>query len=128
MKMFGRKLNLETFNLFYRQLAIMLTAGVPLREALHSVCEESENPQIRRINEIIKADLAKGVPLSESLAKFPKIFNAVLVNIVNQEGQLDKLSKALHKMADASEHLGVLRNKLFRAFFSHRLPFFLRFL
>jgi type IV pilus assembly protein PilC len=123
MKIFGRKLNFVSFGLFYRQLAIMLTAGVALREALHSVCQESDQPQIRRANEIIRTDLANGVPLSESLAKHPKVFNAVLVNIAKHEDQLDKLSKALHKIADATEHLGILHNKVFRALFFPSLTF-----
>ncbi len=84
-------------------LATLLTAGIPLLEAVDSLLEESQGNQ-EKLLQVLKQDIIEGKRLHESLAKFPKVFNNVSVNLVKaseEAGTLDvtlvDLKKKLHQ-------------------------------
>jgi type IV pilus assembly protein PilC len=68
---------------FTRYLAVMLDAGIPLHESLGVLKEQSTNSSMRYVLESAIADLADGLQLHTSLAKFPRQFDAFFVNAVN---------------------------------------------
>ena len=117
MKLFGRKMNSYSIAILYRQLAVMLAIGIRADEAFNTLAEESDDPRIKTLSTLIQKDLSTGTSLGDSLKKYPKIFNNVLVDILLQEEQGEKASKALTIMADASEKTGNMKSKVFQALF-----------
>jgi len=81
--------------MFSKHLAIMLEAGIPLREALEVMREETSSKAIRRILDVGIADLSNGFALSTSLEKFPRVFRSFTVNMVRVGESSGTLSKAL---------------------------------
>ncbi|HYK09107.1 MAG TPA: type II secretion system F family protein [Candidatus Eisenbacteria bacterium] len=76
-------------------LSTMLSAGIPILSAIHSLGEEARGNTKKILTEI-SADLLKGKHLFESLAKFPYVFDTITVNMVRaseQSGTLDIILK-----------------------------------
>ena len=67
---------------FTSQLAVMIKAGISIRAALESIVDQVENEKFRRALVQIKRDVEAGKPFSDSLARFPKIFSSLYVNMV----------------------------------------------
>lgn len=90
--------------LFTNQLSSMMKAGLPLVEALSTFIDEKDNSQsVGIINKIIQ-DIQSGIKLSDSLAKFPKVFDTVYLAVVRSgesSGTLD----------DSLEYLGILMQR-----------------
>ena len=59
---------------FTTQLAVMVRAGISLRQALDGIADQTENPKFQKILIGIKQDVEAGKPFSEALAKHPKLF------------------------------------------------------
>lgn len=91
--------------LFTRQMATMISAGIPLLEALEVQAEQVSDKgfrvAIRRIVERVRT----GSDLSAALAEYPKIFKAIFVNMIRAgeaSGQLDEILLRLAEYQEAS--------------------------
>ncbi len=67
---------------FTNQLAVMVKAGINIRHAIGTIGQQVENTKFRKMIEEIKADVESGQPFSEALAKHPKSFSTLYVNMV----------------------------------------------
>ncbi len=67
---------------FTKQLAVMIKAGINIRNAIGGIAEQVENPRFKKIIEQVKRDVEAGQPFSEALAKHPKVFSQLYVNMV----------------------------------------------
>ena len=90
--------------LFTRQLATFVGAGVPMSRALGTIAEETASPLFKRVILAVLADLERGQNLSEALAKHPKIFPTLYVDLVrvaeltgNLEARLTELAMYLRR-------------------------------
>src|SRR3990167_1304883 len=78
-------------------LGTMLSAGISILEAVHSLLEDSKG-NLKRVLETIAEDLTQGKRLYSSFAKFPRVFNKVTVNLIKaseEAGTLDTTLKDL---------------------------------
>src|SRR6202051_177255 len=78
----GGKVSNEDIAIFSRQLATMMSAGIPMVQALEIVGNGHEKPAMQKLVLDIKANIEGGSTLHESLAKFPLYFDALFVNLV----------------------------------------------
>ena len=67
---------------FTNQLAVMIKAGINIRSAIEDVGEQVENRKFKAIISKIKSDVECGQPLSDALAKHPKVFSPLYINMV----------------------------------------------
>lgn len=84
---------------FTSQLAVMIRAGISLRAALEGIAEQTENAKFKQILYQIKQDVESGKPFSESLAKHPKLFGALYVNMVRASEMSGSFSQMLDRIA-----------------------------
>jgi type IV pilus assembly protein PilC len=68
--------------IFSRQLATMLSAGIPLVQAFEIVGSGHENAAMQKLIMAVKADVEGGSALAEALAKHPLHFDDLFVNLV----------------------------------------------
>ena len=73
---------LKDVQTFTNQLAVMIKAGINIRSAIEGIAEQVENVRFRRILQQVKTDVEAGQPFSETLAKHPKVFTPLYVNMV----------------------------------------------
>jgi len=84
--------------LFSRHLSIMIKAGLSLNQALKILAKQSENPKFKKIVNQVEENIRRGQSFSNSLAKFPKVFNELYVSMIRvgeTSGNLDKVLKIL---------------------------------
>lgn len=86
--------------LFTRQLATFVRVGVPILEGLAVLREQASSRIMRRtLNEVIR-DVTTGSPLSSALAKFPKVFPGLYVELVRTAEVSGNLDETLRQLAD----------------------------
>ena len=93
--------------LFARHLKVMLNAGLPFSRSITVLSEQTSNAYFKEVLTTVKEDVQKGNQLASSLAKFPKVFDALFVNMIkvgetsgNLEEVLDILYVQLKKEHD----------------------------
>lgn len=95
---------------FTRQLSTMITAGLPLTEAL--ALQEVQSPGgIQSVVSEVLRDVEGGKPLAEGMEKHPKVFNRVYVALIRAGEAAGKLDEILKRMADNLEKEREFRSK-----------------
>lgn len=100
---------------FARYLAVMLDAGIPLHEALSVVSEQIVDPSLRYVLQTAIMDLADGMPLNASIAKFPKLFDTFFVNALSVGESTGTLSLTLQYLALQLEKSDDIKGKVLSA-------------
>ncbi|MGA2497322.1 MAG: type II secretion system F family protein, partial [Tepidisphaeraceae bacterium] len=67
---------------FTRELANLLSAGLPLSRALHLLRREASHPGARNVWSRVHDDVVGGVSLADSMMKWPKTFSSVYIAMV----------------------------------------------
>ncbi len=67
---------------FTTQIAVMIKAGINIRNALAGIAEQTANLKFKKMLDQIKADVESGKPFSEALSRYPKTFSPLYVNMV----------------------------------------------
>lgn len=104
----GGKIKLGELVLFSRQLATMIDSGIPLVQALEILTEQIENRGFRAIVGEVKKDVATGVTFCDALAKHPRAFSPLFVNMVKageQSGALDDIMERLASYLEKTDSL-----------------------
>jgi type IV pilus assembly protein PilC len=110
-----KKITTKDIAVFSRQLATMMSAGVPLVQAFEIVGRGHENPSMQELILGIKADVEGGSSLAEALAKHPVYFDELFCNLVHAGEQAGVLETLLHKIADYKEKTESLKAKIKKA-------------
>ncbi len=102
---------------FFRQLATMMSAGVPLVQSFEIIGRGHDNISMRNLVLKIKSEVESGTSLSETLAKHPVYFDELVVNLVNAGEQAGVLEGLLDKIATYKEKTEYLKSKIKKAMF-----------
>ncbi len=84
---------------FTTQLAVMIRAGINLRAALEGIADQTEHPTFRRIILGLKADVESGKQFSEAIARHPKLFGPLYVNMVRASEMSGSFAGMLDRIA-----------------------------
>lgn len=100
---------------FSRQLATMMSAGIPLVQALQIVGRGTPNPSMSRMILDIKTHVESGQSLAESLALHPVYFDELYVNLVDAGERSGTLETLLDKIATYKEKTESIKKKVKKA-------------
>ena len=89
---------------FSRQLATLMSAGVPFIQSLTTMEKQTENPRLRDAIVDVRRELEAGSPFSDALAKHPKIFSKLYVSMVRAGETAGILDDVLDRLAFLAEH------------------------
>lgn len=95
---------------FTRQMSTMITAGLPLTEAL-ALLETQSSTSLQPIVSQVLRDIEGGKPLGDGLEKHPKVFSSVYVALVRAGEAAGKLDEMLKRLADNLEKEREFRSK-----------------
>lgn len=97
---------------FTRQLATLIDAGLPILRSLHILQEQVESQIFKdKIGQIAK-DIESGGSLSDALAKHPKVFDSLYVNMVRAGEIGGVLEAVLNKIAEFLEKRQIIIGKV----------------
>lgn len=100
-----RKGELEVFT---RQLATMLSAGIPMLEALEILADQAESPGFGFCLGRVVEDIRAGSDLSRAMEPHVKVFNHIYVSMIRAgevSGQIDVILTRLADYLEAAAHL-----------------------
>lgn len=112
-----KKITPKDITVFSRQLATMMSSGVPLVQAFEIVGRGHENAGMQELILNIKADVEAGNALTDALRKNPIQFNDLYCNLVQAGEHAGILETILHKLATYMEKTEALKSKIKSALF-----------
>lgn len=96
------KVSIADVSTFTRQLSTMVSAGLPLTEAL-SILKSQGKEQMTKAAASILRDIQGGSTLAEAMQKFPNIFSSVYIALVKAGESAGILDNILARLADNLE-------------------------
>ncbi|WP_324710580.1 type II secretion system F family protein [Pseudomonas citronellolis] len=111
----GKKIKPMDIALFTRQMATMMGSGVPLLQSFDIIAEGFDNPNMRKLVEDIKQEVAAGNSLANSLRKKPQYFDDLYCNLVDAGEQSGALETLLDRVATYKEKTESLKAKIRKA-------------
>jgi len=105
---FGAKVTQNDVTIMTRQLATLITAGLPLLRALELITKQERNPAFKAILANVAESVSQGNNLSEALQAHPKVFDKLFVNMIRAGeagGVLDKVLDRLAKFREKAERI-----------------------
>jgi type IV pilus assembly protein PilC len=112
-----KKITSADVTVFSRQLATMMSAGVPMVQAFDIVGRGHDNPSMQELILTIKADVEGGTALADALKKHPLYFEDLFVNLVRAGEHAGVLETLLHKIASYKEKTESIKGKIKKALF-----------
>lgn len=113
---FGRHLSQREHALIMRQLASLLSAGLPLDEALAVLASQAERDYVRELVAAVRADVVSGQSLAGALLQHPRDFPDIYRALVAAGEHTGRLDLVLSRLADYIEQRNALRQKILLAF------------
>ncbi len=112
-----KKITPKDIAIFSRQMATMMSSGVPLVQSFEIIGRGNDNPGMQELIMQIKADVEGGNSLADSLAKHPLYFDSLYCNLVYAGEQAGILETLLHKIALYKEKIEAIKGKIKKAMF-----------
>lgn len=84
---------------FTTQLAVMIRAGISLRAALDGISDQTEHVAFKKIVSALKTDVESGKQFSDALARHPKLFGPLYINMVRASEMAGNFSRMLDRIA-----------------------------
>ncbi|AKJ97923.1 MULTISPECIES: type II secretion system F family protein [Pseudomonas] len=111
----GKRIKPLDIALFTRQMATMLKAGVPLLQAFDIIGEGFDNPNMRKLVDEVKQEVAAGNSFAAALRKCPQYFDELYCNLVDAGEQAGALDTLLDRIATYKEKTEALKAKIKKA-------------
>ena len=84
---------------FTTQLAVMIRAGINIRQALDGIAEQTTNARFKRILLEIKSDVESGRQFSEAISRHPRLFGPLYINMVRASEMSGAFAQMLDRIA-----------------------------
>jgi type IV pilus assembly protein PilC len=85
---------------FTSQLAVMIRAGISIRSAIEGIADQATNPKFKQMLNQMKADVESGKQFSEALARYPKTFSPLYINMTKASELSGGFSRMLDRIAE----------------------------
>lgn len=102
----------EDLQVFTRQFAVLVNAGVPVVQSLQSMADGGRSPALTRAIRVVLAEVEKGKRLAEALAMKPNVFDDMYRNLIRAGEEGGVLDEVLVRLADYIEKATQLRKKV----------------
>ncbi|MDB5036879.1 MAG: Type fimbrial assembly protein PilC [Bacteriovoracaceae bacterium] len=109
---FFKRVSTEDLSICTRQLATLVSAHVPLVDALSGLVEQIENEKLRAAISKVKSDVNEGFAFYKALSRFPDIFSELYCNMVAAGESSGALDIVLVRLADFLEYQDRLKKKV----------------
>ncbi|MCT4714949.1 protein transport protein HofC [Enterobacteriaceae bacterium H18W14] len=108
----------------FRQLATLLQAGISLADGLALMANQHPYREWRALLQHIEQQVSQGIPFSDALRQWPRIFPPLFIALIHIGELTGKLDECSRRLADQQEQLYRLHKKVIKAL---RYPLFILF-
>ncbi len=110
-----QKIKVADILIFTRYLSTLLSAGLPIIQALEIMAHDQENETMKSLLTTIKNNVSEGKTLAESFAQHPKLFGDLYCNLIKTGEMSGTLEKTLLRLERHLERTETLKRKLKKA-------------
>lgn len=103
-----KKIKHSDILLFTRYLSTMLSAGLPVTQALEIISHDQDNPSMQALINTIRSNIEGGKTLAEAFSRHPEHFNQLYCSLINageRSGTLDQILIRIASFLDRTENL-----------------------
>ena len=108
----SNRVSTKELSIATRQLSTLITAGLPLVNALAALADQTDSPVLKRIFVDIREKVEEGRSLAAALGEFPKSFPRLYINMVSSGEASGTLDTVLINLADYLEAQLELQRKV----------------
>jgi type IV pilus assembly protein PilC len=108
----SQKIKAQEIILFCRQLASFVRVGIPVTTAIKTFAEQATTTALRQVYTNVVTDLDRGIRISDSLARYPQAFPAILVDMIRSAEVSGNLEQVLRQAAKHIERERQARQKI----------------
>jgi len=108
----GGKVKVKVITQFARQLSTLQDAGLPILRSLRILEEQQKSGTFKRVVGYVADDIEGGATLSESLGRYPRSFDRLMVNMVAAGETGGVLDLILSRVADFMEKAQKLKSRV----------------
>ena len=83
---------------FTTQLSVMIRAGINLRAALDGIADQTDHKMFKKVINELKSDVESGKQFSDALARHPKLFGPLYINMVRASEMSGSFSEMLDRI------------------------------
>ena len=113
-RFFSAGIKAKELQVFTRQFAVLIGAGVPIVQSLEAMMGPGRSPRLNKAIGSILGNVERGQSLANSMAKFPDIFNKMYTNLIMAGEEGGVLDNVLNRLAEYIEKSVQLRSKIIR--------------
>ena len=110
-----RVFNATALTIWTRQLAGLVSSGLPLERALTSLSDEAEKAPERELVATLRSEVNGGAPFAKALSQHQNEFSDIYVAVIGAGEQSGNLGLVLERLADDLEEQQELKAKLMGA-------------
>ena len=114
-RMKRRVFNATALGVWTRQLAGLVSSGLPLERALASLSDEAEGEPERNLVAALRGEVNGGSTFARALAQHPREFSSIYQAVIGAGEQSGNLGLVLERLADDLEEQQALKSKLIGA-------------
>src|SRR3954454_11216782 len=107
-----KKVKPKSLQVFSRQLATMIEAGVSVVTAFSVLEEQTDDKYLAQVIAEVRADVESGMVLSKAFARHPKVFNKLFVAMIEAGESSGTLDSVLDRIATQIEKESALRRRV----------------
>ena len=111
----SRIFNATGLGIWTRQIAGLVTSGLPLERALTALTDEAEDERQRNLLASLRAEVNAGSTFAKALAQHPREFSSIYTAVIGAGEQSGSLGQVLERLADDLEEQQALKSKLIGA-------------
>ncbi len=115
--LFAKRITGKQVALATRQIATLISAGIPIAQSVAAVSRGVENPRLGEILDKIRREVEGGISLSNAIRKYPAIFDRLYVNLVSVGEESGTLDHLLQKISSYLERIEEIKGKIRAAMF-----------
>src|SRR6056297_1510534 len=107
----SRSVKPQTMAIFYGQMASLLRSGVPMMRSLTVLSAQAPDPTLKQVLAEIRARVEEGEPMGNAMARYPRVFSDMAVNMVRAGTEGGFLEDALDRVGTFTELQEDLKGK-----------------
>lgn len=111
----SKKVKAKDLSIFTRQFSVMIDAGLPLVQCLEILAQQQENKRFAQVLTQVRQDVEEGSTLAAAMARHPKVFDQLFVNMVEAGEAGGILDLILQRLSTYIEKIVKLRRDVISA-------------
>ena len=113
----GGAIESKDIMVFIRQVSTMMSAGVPLVQAIEMIAQGASKPAMQEMATAVKNDIEAGATLASAFKRHPKQFDDLAISLIEAGEQSGSLETMLKNLAHYKEKAESLKGKIKKAMY-----------